>query len=595
MLRGTPPPESAAEEETYRRHFLRLDARRALIAVGIVSAIWLLGILNDHRLFGWESAFFVLLAVHVGSALLNVACGAVLLRSENPRAHDRALAFFLAVTNLTTAYSIFTRPPEYLGFAVLTTFALSLFYLVMPGPLSVRTAAALLLSVSTLWASLRGSAPRVGLNAVIAAHVLSHALGVPVARWLERLRRQGFFAQLREQRAREELQQKAADLEVAKERAETMARAKSEFLATMSHEFRTPMNAVLGLSDVLAGAPLEKEHREMAQTIHQSARALLVLLNDLLDISKIEAGRMTIEKAPFDVRQVVRSALDLVRYQATEKHLELTATFALDVPSGLLGDAVRLRQVLLNLLSNAVKFTQRGSVQIDVRLQGVEGSLHHVVLAVRDTGAGIPPESLTRLFVPFEQGSAPRSQRRSGTGLGLSICKHLADLMGGEVRVESLVGQGSVFELSIRAPAADVARPTSAEAPAPTLAERGLRILLVDDDSINQWVAAAMFSKLGCRPDMVGSGEEALRALEKKSYDVVFMDLRMPDMDGIETTSRIRAVHPEGSRPRIVAMTASAFEEDRKACQEAGMDDFVSKPVHLEDLEAALKRAAESA
>jgi signal transduction histidine kinase/CheY-like chemotaxis protein/HPt (histidine-containing phosphotransfer) domain-containing protein len=588
-------PPSAADEELYRRHFLRPDARRAVIVVAVVTVIWALGTLNDRQLFGFGRPFFVLLGVHAACALINAAIAAVLLRSREPRAHDRAIALFLATTVLAVAYVISTRPPEYLGHAVLTTFALSMFYLVMPGPLAVRTVAAFGLSVASLWVSVRSATSRVGLNAVIATHVLSHALELPVARWLEGLRREGFFAQAREHRAREELAQKAADLEIAKERAETMARAKSEFLATMSHEFRTPMNAVLGLSDVLSGAPLPEEHQRMAQTIHQSARALLALLNDILDLSKIEAGKMTVEQAPFDVRQTVRSAVDLVRYQATEKRLELGLAVAADVPEWLLGDAVRLRQVLLNLLSNAVKFTERGSVRVDVRLQGTEGALHQVVLSVRDTGLGIPPEALGRLFAPFEQGSTEIQKQRAGTGLGLSICKHLVGLMGGEIQVESEVGRGSLFEFSIRAAAAEAPVPVSAQAPAVAAAERQLEILVVDDDALNRQVAKAMLGRLGHRPDVAASGEEALSALEQKGYDLVFMDLRMPGMSGIEATARIRATPSARRRPRIVALTASAFEEDRTACLGAGMDDFLSKPLLLSELRAAMARAAEAA
>ena len=595
-----PPSDRAStpeDHELYRRRFLKADARRAAAVLVAVSGLLGLTLINDYRLFGFGRTFLILVGVRVAAIAGCLGGLLVIRRSRIPRVHDRAITISLVLGVAATAYTLSTRPPGYIGFAVATTLGLTLYYFVLPGPLAVRAAAAIALSVVTLWQALRGPTPPIGLTAVIIVHVLTHFIGIPVARWMERLRRNGFYAELDERRAREELARKARDLECAKNRAETLARAKSEFLATMSHELRTPMNAVLGLSSLLADAPLDPEHKDMVRTIHTSARSLLVFFDDILDLAKVDAGRMTLQEAPFEVRSVVQSAADVVRHQAEEKGLSLRVDISPEVPTALLGDAHRVRQILLNLLSNAVKFTRTGSVELYVHAPRPPDSSSppstkgEVVFTVTDTGPGIPPDVLSTLFTPFEQGPGARAPSEGGTGLGLAISKQLALLMGGDIRASSRPGHGSTFELTLRAAAATlVAAPRAALPPPSELAS--LRILLVEDNAINQRVASAMLARLGCRPDIVESGAAALQAVTAEDYDLIFMDLRMPDMDGIETTRRIRAALPPARAPHIFAMSASAFESDRAACTEAGMDGFVSKPVSLEDLGATLKRVA---
>ena len=583
---------ATTDDDLYRRHFLRVDARRAVLVIGVTSAIQAISLHNDHRLFGWSRQFHLLVWIRVASWLIAGGLAALLLRTKEPRTHDLAIASFLVSTVASFAYITSTRPPEYLGYAVASTMGVFMLYLITPGALLARSAAALTLSVVTFWASVQNPTPSMGLTITLATHVLSHALGIPVARWFDALRRDGFFAQLKEQRAREELARKARDLELASERAERMSKAKSDFLATMSHEIRTPMNAVLGLSSSLAEAPLASHHREMVRTIQQSARSLLVLLNDILDLAKVEAGRLTIEKDPFDLRQAVHAAADLVRHQAIEKGLTIDVAIAPEVPAALFGDAIRLRQVLVNLLSNAVKFTDRGQISVRVEPVRRHGEEHEIRFTVEDTGIGIAPEALTRLFAPYEQAGASAEQKSRGAGLGLAICKQLVGLMGGDIGVRSEVGRGSTFELTIRAPEAR-SPPRS-----PRMAETGgvglppLRILVVDDNAINRQVAAALLQRLGASADFAEDGEEALGKVPGGRYDLVFMDLRMPGMDGVETTRRLRAALPGGELPRIIAMTASAFEDDRMACYQAGMEDFISKPVLPEDLHAVLLRAS---
>ncbi|MEW5728648.1 MAG: ATP-binding protein [Pseudomonadota bacterium] len=376
----------------------------------------------------------------------------------------------------------------------------------------------------------------------------------------------------------------------ARERAELAARAKSDFLAMMSHESRTPMNGILGMARLLADTPLDETQRDWLETISSSGAALLTILNDILDFSKLEAGKLTVERVAFDLRALVSRTLGLIQPKAEEKGLELSLDTADGVPQWAFGDPTRLRQILLNLLGNAVKFTNRGRVTLRVVATGPS-----VSFTVEDTGIGITPDQMSHLFTPFSQADGSISRRFGGTGLGLAICRRLAEVLGGTLTVTSAPGRGSAFTLDIPMPMAEPAPPVAEEVPIlPPLS-----ILLAEDNPVNQKVAKASLVRLGHRVTVAEDGLEAARLGETAPpghFDLVLMDMQMPRCGGLEATANIRALaDPARARLPIVAMTANAMKEDAERCLAAGMNGYISKPVAPAELMRCIARALSAA
>jgi PAS domain S-box-containing protein len=386
---------------------------------------------------------------------------------------------------------------------------------------------------------------------------------------------------------------RTAQLEEARRVAEEAAQSKGTFLAIMSHEIRTPMNGVLGMADLLATTPLNTEQRDWLETLRSSGQSLLGLLNDILDFSKMEAGKLALEEAPFDLRAQVNAVAALLEGKAQEKDLHIQTFVDMDVPDVFIGDALRLRQILTNLVGNAIKFTEHGRIDIGVQVNpgpapsGAAEPATWLHFTVQDTGIGITPDALPKLFQPFTQADDSTTRQFGGTGLGLSICKLLIERMNGRIWLESEEGRGSTCHVLVALQVAEPPEGRQTEASRwPATSAVRCDVLLVEDNPVNQKVAVAMLTKRGHRVTVANDGTEALAAIASGPFDIILMDVQMPVMDGLETTAHIRRREAEtGEAHRhIVAMTAHSMGGDRERCLAAGMDDYMCKPFKAEEL-----------
>jgi signal transduction histidine kinase/DNA-binding response OmpR family regulator len=391
------------------------------------------------------------------------------------------------------------------------------------------------------------------------------------------------------------------ELTEARDAAEAASKARSEFLALMSHEIRTPMNAVMGLTDALAETTLDQDQQKLVNSVSVASRNLLQILNDVLDFSKLQAGRLQLEDIAFAPKTIIDEAVSILDGPAKAKGLKLTKG-DIDLPEALKGDPGRLRQVLLNLISNAVKFTPTGAVTVSARQIGLEGDLVTFEIDVKDTGIGIPQDRLAKLFQDFVQVDNSISRRFGGTGLGLAISRRIIRQMQGDIRVASTEGVGSVFTVRVSQPAVhrDTIARTAGETDASGLEAslkqlgRPLRLLLAEDNAMNQFVFGRVLKALDIQITVAENGLKAVEAAQSAPFDAIFMDMRMPELDGLSATRAIRALGGALTSLPIIALTANAFTEDIKACRDAGMDDFLAKPIVKRRLFEIIKRLAQS-
>jgi PAS domain S-box-containing protein len=380
------------------------------------------------------------------------------------------------------------------------------------------------------------------------------------------------------------------ELRESKEMAEAGTHAKNEFIASISHEFRTPMNGILGLSEILKNSPLEAEQMDLLKGIISSAENLLVLLNDVLDFSAIEAGKMEMDYQPFMLDRVMEDISLVLKMKAAEKSLQFNIIIGGSVPNLLIGDSQRLRQIIINLTNNAVKFTERGKIEVHVSQVEQSGNKTTLRFEVIDTGIGIPKEALDSLFKVFSRVKQDKSKLISGTGLGLSICKKLTDLMGGVIGVESLPGQGSKFWFTLPFTLSNLQKKKDMQPPQAVASEFTRKMVLVAEDNvINQRIVSFQLKKMGFEVELVGDGQEALDKYHGKKYDLIILDIQMPVMDGYQAAKTIREEEKGTSRHTpIIALTANAMKGDREMYLDAGMDEYVSKPFTYEVLQQVI-------
>ncbi|WP_353570547.1 ATP-binding protein [Candidatus Albibeggiatoa sp. nov. BB20] len=385
----------------------------------------------------------------------------------------------------------------------------------------------------------------------------------------------------------------------AKNAAETANTAKTDFLANISHELRTPLNAVVNMSHLLMDTKLNIEQKDLVTTVSQSGDEFLRLIDSILDFSKIEAGKLVLQPKIFKLKSLIDDLMETTRNKAKLKHLSLTLLYDNQAPECLIGDMERLHQVLTHLLDNAVKFTEQGEVLLSLTARSITDKSEDIkhakeqmelYITIKDTGVGIPVERRERLFQPFTQADTSRTRRHGGTGIGLALCKQLCQLMGGTLWVESEVHYGTIFHLTITLDTVTDKHKANTAHVAPISPITSLRILLVEDNQTNQKVAQLILRKLGYEIDIVSNGLEGVEAVNQHLYDIVLMDIQMPELDGLEATRKILDSWPTGQRPYIIAMTAHALQGDREKCLAGGMDDYIAKPVKLEELEAAIGR-----